>query len=120
MLLLVGLIVTETGYRIEKGKTVFGHYLGKWRRARVAKWTGTLAVLVAMVGCLSWLFVLGLCGSIVALGRCLDQTWRDRLDWMPPGILIIGFFVGHWWQGRLGEGAGLFALLFGFSFAFVM
>ena len=27
--------------------------------------------------------------------------------------LIIGFAVGHWWQGRLAEGAGLFALFAG-------
>ena len=26
---------------------------------------------------------------------------------------IIGFAVGHWWQGRLVEGVGLMALFFG-------
>ena len=26
---------------------------------------------------------------------------------------IIGFAVGHWWQGRLIEGVGLMALFFG-------
>ena len=72
-----------------------------------------LGFLFAMFGCFSALFVLGLCCSIVVVGKCLDQTWRDRLDWIPPSILIIGFAVGHWWQGRVAEGAGLLALYVG-------
>ena len=73
-----------------------------------------LGFLFAMFGCFSALFVLGLCGSIVAIGRCLDQTWRDRLDWMPASILLLGFAVGHWWQGRVAECAGLSAIFVGF------
>ena len=119
VLLLLGLIVAETGDRIEHERNVFGNYLGKWRCARVAKWTGALAVLVAMVGCLSWLFVFGIFFSVVALERWLDLTRRDHLDWIPASILLIAFFVGHWWQGRLGEGVGLFALFFGFCMCIV-
>ena len=80
---------------------------------------GALAVLVAMVGCLSWLFVFGIFFSVVALERWLDLTRRDHLDWIPASILLIAFFVGHWWQGRLGEGVGLFALFFGFCLCIV-
>ena len=110
VLLLLGLIVTETGHRIEKGKTVFGHYLGKWRPARVAKLTGMLQFLFALYGCFPAHFVFGLFFSVRQLERWFDRTGRD----LSMIILFIAFYVGHWWQGRLGEGVGLFALFLGF------
>ena len=113
---------TQQAYheRLELGRPIFGQYLGTWRPkevslfTKVARWAWMLGFLFAMFGCFSALFVLGLCCSIVVVGKCLDQTWRDRLDWIPPSILIIGFAVGHWWQGRVADCAGLSAIFVGF------
>lgn len=111
VLLLLGLIVTETSHRIEHEKTVFGHYLGRWRPARVAKLTGMLQFIFALYGCFPARFVFGLFLSVAALERWFDRTGRD----LSTFILFMSFFVGHWWQGRLEEGLWLFALFLGFT-----
>ena len=46
------------------------------------------------------------------MGEC-EPDAEDELECVPYFILIIGFAVGHWWQGRVAEGAGLFALYAG-------
>ncbi len=46
------------------------------------------------------------------MGEC-EPDAEDELECAPYFILIIGFAVGHWWQDRLAEGAGLFALFAG-------
>ena len=76
--------------------------------ARFSKETGRFAGLFALFGSFPALFGLGLVFFCVALDRWLSKTGRD--DHVVPTILIIGFAVGHWWQGRVAEGAGLFAL----------
>ena len=76
------------------------------------KEAGRFAGLFALFGSFPALFGLGLVFFCVALDRWLSKTGRDD-HVVPTIILIIGFAVGYWWQGRVAEGAGLFALQFG-------
>ena len=82
------------------------------RLATFSKETGRFAGLFALFGSFPALFGLGLVFFCVALDRWLSKTGRDD-HVVPTIILIIGFAVGYWWQGRVAEGAGLFALQFG-------
>ena len=81
--------------------------------AKLSKRTGLFAALFALFGCFPALFGLGLVSSVWALNRWLSKTGRDHLDWVPTIIALAGFAVGHWWQGRVAEGAGLLALYVG-------
>ena len=73
------------------------------------KETGRFAGLFALFGFFPALFGLGLVSSLTALDRLLSKTGRD--DHVIPNIIALtGYAVGHWWQGRVVEGAGLFAL----------
>ena len=72
-----------------------------------------LAILFAMYGCFSALFLLGLVLLTVALDRLVSRPGLRHLDWVVLDTHIIGFAVGHWWQGQLMEGVGLLALLSG-------
>ena len=65
--------------------------------------------LFALFGFFPALFGLGLVSSLTALDRLLSKTGRD--DHVVPNIIALaGYAVGHWWQGRVAEGAGLIAL----------
>ncbi len=83
------------------------------RLARFSKETGRFAGLFALFGFFPALFGLGLVFSVWALDRWLSKTGRDHLDWVSTIIALAGFAVGHWWQGRVAEGAGLLALYVG-------
>ena len=72
-----------------------------------------LAILFAIYGCFSALFLLGLVLLTVALERLVSRPGLRHLDDWVLITHIIGFAVGHWWQGRLVEGVGLMALFFG-------
>ena len=79
------------------------------RPTRLTKETGRFAGLFALFGFFPALFGLGLVSSLTALDRLLSKTGRD--DHVIPNIIALtGYAVGHWWQGRVVEGAGLFAL----------
>ena len=83
------------------------------RLARFSKETGRFAGLFALFGSFPALFGLGLVFFCVALDRWLSKTGRDD-HVVPTIILIIGFAVGHWWQGRVADCAGLSAIFVGF------
>ena len=46
------------------------------------------------------------------MGEC-EPDAEDDLECVPYFVLLVGFVVGHWWQGRVAEGAVLFALFAG-------
>ena len=83
-----------------------------------------LTCLFATFGCFSAPCTLGLFVSSLSfelwrrrtidsrMGEC-EPDAEDELECVPYFILIIGFAIGHWWQGRVAEGAGLFALYAG-------
>ena len=77
------------------------------------KTTWVLAILFAIYGCFSALFLLGLVLLTVALERLVSRPGLRHLDDWVLITHIIGFAVGHWWQGLLVEGVGLMALFFG-------
>ena len=126
LLLVMGLATSYIGEQVEYGRPIFGYHLGNWRPGLlgVATWTGLLTFLFASFGCFSAPCILGLLVSSVSfelwrrwtvdsrMGEC-EPDAEDELECAPYFILIIGFAVGHWWQGRLAEGAGLFALFAG-------
>ena len=81
--------------------------------AKLSKRTGLFAALFALFGCFPALFGLGLVSSCVALDRWLSKTGRDD-HVIPTIIALAGFAVGHWWQGRVADCAGLSAIFVGF------
>ena len=66
--------------------------------------------LFALFGCLPALFVFGLFFSVVVFEEWSFRTKRDHLADVHVVIFMTGFIVGHWWQGRGAECAGLSAL----------
>ena len=80
---------------------------------RTIKHTAAIAILFAIYGCFSALFLLGLVLLTVALERLVSRPGLRHLDDWVLITHITGFAVGHWWQGRLVEGVGLMALFFG-------
>ena len=91
--------------------------MGSWL-VKCTSWSNTkrrwvLAILFAIYGCFSALFLLGLVLLTVALERLVSRPGLRHLDDWVLITHIIGFAVGHWWQGRLMEGVGLMALFFG-------
>jgi hypothetical protein len=110
LLLVQALVVSCIQERLELGRPIFGHYLADFEGTKT---TWVLAILFAMYGCFSAIFLLGLGLLTVALDRLVSRPGLWHLDWVPLVAHIIGFAVGHWWQGRLMEGVGLMALFFG-------
>ena len=109
LLLVLGLVTKAVSD--DQGRHVFDDPIPT-RLATFSKETGRFAGLFALFGSFPALFGLGLVFFCVALDRWLSKTGRDD-HVVPTIILIIGFAVGYWWQGRVAEGAGLFALQFG-------
>ena len=126
LLLVLGLATSYIGEQVEYGRPIFGYHLGNWIPGLlgVATWTGVLTCLFATFGCFSAPCTLGLFVSSLSfelwrrrtidsrMGEC-EPDAEDELECVPYFILIIGFAIGHWWQGRVAEGAGLFALYAG-------
>ena len=108
-MLVLGLVTKAVSD--DQGRHVFDDPIPT-RLATFSKETGRFAGLFALFGSFPALFGLGLVFFCVALDRWLSKTGRDD-HVVPTIILIIGFAVGYWWQGRVAEGAGLFALQFG-------
>ena len=106
LLLVLGLVTKAVSD--DQGRHLFDDPMPP-RLARFSKETGRFAGLFALFGSFPALFGLGLVFFCVALDRWLSKTGRDD-HVVPTIILIIGFAVGYWWQGRVAEGAGLFAL----------
>ena len=126
LLLVMGLATSYIGEQVEYGRPIFGYHLGNWRPGllSVATWTGVLTCIFATFGCFLAPCTLGLFVSSLSfelwrrrtidsrMGEC-EPDAEDELECVPYFILIIGFAVGHWWQGRVAEGAGLLALYVG-------
>ena len=110
LLLVQALVVSYIQERAELGRPIFEHYLAA---PEGTKTTWVLAILFAIYGCFSALFLLGLVLLTVALERLVSRPGLRHLDDWVLITHIIGFAVGHWWQGRLMEGVGLMALFFG-------
>jgi len=110
LLLVQALVVSYIQERAELGRPIFEHYLAA---PEGTKTTWVLAILFAIYGCFSALFLLGLVLLTVALERLVSRPGLRHLDDWVLITHIIGFAVGHWWQGRLVEGVGLMALFFG-------
>ena len=109
-LLVQALVVNCIQERAELGRPIFEHYFAV---PEGTKTTWVLAILFAIYGCFSALFLLGLVLLTVALERLVSRPGLRHLDDWVLITHIIGFAVGHWWQGRLVEGVGLMALFFG-------
>ena len=106
LLLVLGLVTKAVSD--DQGRHVFDDPIPT-RLATFSKETGRFAGLFALFGFFPALFGLGLVSSLTALDRLLSKTGRD--DHVIPNIIALtGYAVGHWWQGRVVEGAGLFAL----------
>ena len=86
-------------------------FLSERRNGRIFQYDHPLSArgLFALFGFFPALFGLGLVVSCVALDRWLSKTGRDDHE-IPNIIALAGYAVGHWWQGRVAEGAGLIAL----------
>ena len=106
LLLVLGLVTKAVSD--DQGRHVFDDPIPT-RLATFSKETGRFAGLFALFGSFPALFGLGLVFFCVALDRWLSKTGRD--DHVVPNIIALaGYAVGHWWQGRVAEGAGLIAL----------
>ena len=110
LLLVQALVVNCIQERAELGRPIFEHYLAA---PEGTKTTWVLAILFAIYGCFSALFLLGLVLLTVALERLVSRPGLRHLDDWVLITHIIGFAVGHWWQGRGAECAGLSALFVG-------
>ena len=106
LLLVLGIVTKAVSD--DQGRRLFDDPMPA-RLARFSKETGRFAGLFALFGFFPALFGLGLVSSCVALDRLLSKTGRDD-HVIPTIIALAGFAVGHWWQGRVAEGAGLIAL----------
>jgi len=109
LLLVLGLVTMEVG---EQGCHFFYDHMPR-SLVKSSQWTGRYAALFALFGCLPALFVFGLFSSVVAFQEWSFRTERDHLSDVPTVIFMTGFVVGHWWQGRGAECAGLSALFVG-------
>ena len=109
LLLVLGLVTKEVG---EQGCHFFYDHLPR-SLVKSSQWAGRYAALFALFGCLPALFVFGLFVSVVAFEEWSFRTKRDHLADVHVVIFMAGFIVGHWWQGRGAECAGLSALFVG-------
>ena len=106
LLLVLGLVTKAVSD--DQGRRLFDDPMPA-TLARFSKETGRFAGLFALFGSFPAPFGLGLVFFCVALDRWLSKTGRD--DHVIPNIIALaGYAVGHWWQGRVAEGVGLFAL----------
>ena len=109
LLLVLGLVTKEVG---DQGERIFDDSMPTSLITSI-EWIGRYAALFALFGCLPVFFVFGLFFSVVAFEEWSFRTERDHLSDVPTVIFMTGFVVGHWWQGRGAECAGLSALFVG-------